>query len=58
MNMVFRIYSLPEVLEKFKDELSNMVIEERIQNQSDLDRICGILTKKIKTDKDYQIKDI
>lgn len=58
MNMIFRVYSLPEVLDKYKNELSDMVMGQKIKNQSDLDRICAILTKNIKIDKNYQIKDI
>lgn len=58
MNMIFRVYSLPEVLDKYKNELSDMVMRQKIKNQSDLDRICAIVTKNIKIDKNYQIKDI
>lgn len=53
--MIFRVYSLPQILEKYKEELSDMVMSEKLKNQSELDRICGILQKGIKSNKNLSI---
>lgn len=51
MNMMFRVYSLPKVLDQFKNQLSDLIKSNYVKNQEQLDRISTELMKKIKNNK-------
>ena len=46
--MIYNVYSLPDSLFSYQNSLCELVLLNRIQSQSDLDRVVGWLQKNLK----------